>query len=286
MRLKVQKFDPNTLKPYRIIIMIGKRGTGKSTLIADILYHISQKVDFGVAMTPTEESCSMFREHMPESWIYNTFAANKLEQMLQLQRDLGKKNKIRHLFVVMDDCMYDKKILRGLCMRDLFMNGRHLKVTFLNAMQYIMDMGPDLRTQVDYVFALRENIISNKSKLHKYFFGMFDKYEDFSRVMDRCTENHGCLVLDNTAKTNNLEDCLFWYRASIDLPAFRMGKDIYWKMASQTRKSDDDIDREAEEQELIKRQELLDKKRGQRITCVEKHDTNGLVQDDVQLVIN
>ena len=118
--------------------------------------------------------------------------------------------------------MYDKKILRGLCMRDLFMNGRHLHVTFLNAMQYIMDMGPDLRTQVDYVFALRENIISNKSKLHKYFFGMFDKYEDFSRVMDRCTENHGCLVLDNTAKTNNLEDCLFWYRASIDQPEFKV----------------------------------------------------------------
>ena len=33
--------------------------------------------------------------------------------------------------------------------------------------------------------ALRENIMSNKSKLWKYFFGMFDRYEDFARVMDK-----------------------------------------------------------------------------------------------------
>ena len=39
---------------------------------------------------------------------------------------------------------------------------RHYKITFLNAVQYVMDLGPDLRTQVDYVFALSENIISNK----------------------------------------------------------------------------------------------------------------------------
>ena len=72
-------------------------------------------------------------------------------------------------------------------MRDLFMNGRHLSITFCNAMQYVMDMGPDLRTQVDYLFALRENIHSNKQKLWKYFFGMFNKYDEFNRVMEKCT---------------------------------------------------------------------------------------------------
>ena len=44
----------------------------------------------------------------------------------------------------------------------LLSHTRHYKITFLNAVQYVMDLGPDLRTQVDYVFALSENIISNK----------------------------------------------------------------------------------------------------------------------------
>eukprot|EP00967_Tisochrysis_lutea_P055514 scaffold69821_cov26-Tisochrysis_lutea.AAC.1 len=102
------------------------------------------------------------------------------------------------------------------------MNGRHMHVTFCNAMQYVMDMGPDLRTQVDYVFAFKENILCNKNKMWKYFFGMFEKFDDFQRVMDRCTDNYGILVLNNTSPTNKLEECIYWYRARADLPDFRM----------------------------------------------------------------
>ena len=44
-----------------------------------------------------------------------------------------KTKKQRSLFIIMDDCMYDKKILKGVGIRDLFMNGRHLSVTLCNA---------------------------------------------------------------------------------------------------------------------------------------------------------
>ena len=175
VKLRVRKFDTETLKPHRIIIVVGKRGTGKSVLQRDLMYHLAGKLDFGLAMTPTEETADTFREHMPDSWIYNNFSSAKLDTMLNMQRDLVKTKKARSLFILLDDCMYDKKILKGLGIRDLFMNGRHLNITLCNAVQYVMDMGPDLRTQVDYVFALRENIISNKNKLWKYFFGMFEK---------------------------------------------------------------------------------------------------------------
>lgn len=127
-----------------------------------------------------------------------------------------------------------------------------------------MDMPPDLRTQVDYVFCFKESILTNKMKLWKYFFGMFERFpgehitplppppsppahptsspaamgaSDFQRVMDRCTESHGVLVLDNTAPTTRIEDCVFWYKARIDLPPFRMGRDVYWRLAEQLAKT-------------------------------------------------
>ena len=34
----------------------GKAGTGKSTLMRDLMYHVKDKLDFGIAMSPTEES--------------------------------------------------------------------------------------------------------------------------------------------------------------------------------------------------------------------------------------
>ena len=264
-KFKVQRFDPSTLKPHRIIIVVGKRGTGKSVLLRDLLYHISKRVDFGLGMTPTEESAEMMRSHMPDSWIYSSFSASKLDHMLNVQRELVKKKAQRSLFVVMDDCMYDKKVLKGVGIRDLFMNGRHLNVTLLNAVQYVMDMGPDLRTQVDYVFALRENIMCNKSKLWKYFFGMFDRYDDFCKVMDKCTEDHGCIVMDNTRGTS-LSDSIFWYRADIDLPPFRMGKEVYWKLSDRYRRSQKEIDDMEDELDVL--DSVKEKKDAKRISVV------------------
>ena len=31
--------------------------------------------------------------------------------------------------------------------------------------------------------------------------------------MDQCTENYECLVISNNAKSNKLEDQIFWYKA-------------------------------------------------------------------------
>ena len=289
MRVQIQRFDPTKMKKHRTILMIGKRGTGKSTLLKDIMFHLHKNVDFGIAMTPTEESCEMFRCHMPEAWIYNSFNAGKLDQMLQMQRQLGKKNKQRDLYVVMDDCAYDKKVLKGVGIRDLFMNGRHLHVTLMYAMQYIMDMGPDLRSQCDYIFALRESIISNKQRLWRYFFGMFDKYEDFSRVLDRCTENHCCLVLDNTAKTSRLEDTIFWYRADLNHPNFPMGKPVFINMARKAAKTEGEIEHEEEQRLLLLRQAEREKKKSARITTIERKDEKGRViveEGGVELLVS
>tara|TARA_B110000046_G_C12891535_1_gene354586 strand:- start:42 stop:884 length:843 start_codon:yes stop_codon:yes gene_type:complete len=275
VRLNVKKFDTDTLKPHRIIIVVGKRGTGKSVLQRDLLYHLSDKVDFGMAMTPTEESAETFRQHMPDSWIYSGFSTVKMEQMLSMQRDMVKNRKARRLFIVLDDCMYDKKILKGVAIRDLFMNGRHLNITMCNAIQYVMDMGPDLRTQVDYVFALRENIISNKQKLWKYFFGMFEKYEDFAKVMDTCTADHSCMVMDNTTGSCNVDECIFWYKAELDLPEFQIGAEVYRKLSHQYMKSDDDKRRE-EMEDLAEIQQSHEPTR--RISTVQCEDKGSAQQ--------
>ena len=276
VKLRVKKFDPANIKPHRIIIIVGKRGTGKSVMQRDILYHLSKKVDFGLAMTPTEESAEMFREHMPDDWIYNGFSTSKLETMLTLQRDMVKTKKQRSLFIVMDDCMYDKKILKSIGIRDLFMNGRHMHITLCNAVQYIMDMGPDLRTQVDYVFAMRENIISNKTKLWKYFFGMFEKYEDFAKVMDKCTSNHGCLVMDNTTGSCNVEECIFWYKAQMNLPEFKIGKEVYWQLSDKYKKNKKDMEEEEYERMIVEK-EIANTSSKKRISMVQCEELDGTI---------
>ena len=40
-------------------------------------------------------------------------------------------------------------------------------------------------------------------------------FEMFCQVMDQCTENFECLVVNNNAKSNKLEDQVFWYKADL-----------------------------------------------------------------------
>jgi hypothetical protein len=77
------------------------------------------------------------------------------------------------------------------------------------------------------VFILRENVIQNREKLYKSFFGVFPTFDMFNQVMTSCTENYECLVLDNTSKSNKIEDCVFWYKAKVR-KNFRVGSPALW----------------------------------------------------------
>jgi hypothetical protein len=130
-------------------------------------------------------------------------------------------------FVLLDDCMYDKKMIRDPNIRGIFMNGRHWRLLFILTMQYCMDLPPDLRANIDFVFVLRENIVQNQDKLYKNFFGIFPDAATFREVMNSCTEGYDCMVLDNTSRSNKIEDCIFWYRAKPDRQ-FKIGSRELW----------------------------------------------------------
>ena len=58
--------------------------------------------------------------------------------------------------------------------------------------------------------------------------------------MDQCTENYECLVISNNAKSNKLEDQIFWYKASSHGP-FKLGSKEFWEL-SKNLGSDDEED--------------------------------------------
>lgn len=269
--ITVNEFNPKEMKKGRICLMIGKRGTGKSTLIRDIMYHMKGFIDQPLAMTPTEESVGMFEECMPESCVHTSFNPVVLDRLIHHQRQRGKKKlPQRDVLLVLDDMMFDKKVLKGQGVRDIFMNGRHLKITFINAMQYCMDMGPDLRSQVDYCFALRENIVSNRVKLWKYFFGGFENFEDFCSVFTACTSNNECMVIDNTVKSNNISDMIFWYKANINIGSYILGDRKLWYAHYKYYRTDEEMDNYQDTSG-----DPCDNKKSNRITHVSKTMADG-----------
>ncbi len=240
MSLQIKKFDPKIIENRRLsgagpatCVFIGKRGTGKSTLVADILYHC-RKIPLGIAISATEDGNAFYANYIPDIFIHSEYNKEVIQQVITRQKksiaeqdDKNKKDPKNDIFVLLDDCMYDKKMIRDPNIRGIFMNGRHWRVTFMLTMQYCMDLPPDLRTNIDFVFILRENIIENQDKLYKNFFGIFPHKETFREVMNSCTEGFDCMVLDNTSRSNKISDCVFWYRAKPDRK-FKIGNKNLW----------------------------------------------------------
>ena len=64
-------------------------------------------------------------------------------------------------------------------------------------MQYPLGIPPNLRTNIDYVFILRENYLSNRKKIWENYASMFPTLESFCSIMDQTTENYECMVMIN-----------------------------------------------------------------------------------------
>jgi len=120
------------------------------------------------------------------------------------------------------------------------MNGRHWKIMLVITMQYPLGVPPNLRTNVDYVFILREPYLTNRKRIWENYAGMFPTFESFCQVMDQTTENYECLVVDNNCKSNKLHDAIYWYKAEPH-GSFKLGSKEFWEL-SKDLGSDDEED--------------------------------------------
>ena len=242
MALRIKKFDPRTFTAGKIIFLLGRRASGKSHLMKELLYYMS-KPDLVVAMSPTRDSLNTFETFLPKTCIFDRFSQHVVDTIVTVQRELVKKNKKRTVLLILDDCIYQKGVLKSESMRYILWNGRHDHISLMCIVQYMMEVECGLRGNIDYVFAMREFAKNNREKLYKHFFCHFDKFDIFDKVMTACTENYKCLVLDTTVKSAVATDTVKWYKAAIETPPFKLCKSVYWKMSKKCLLSSDDIDR-------------------------------------------
>ena len=246
--MKKISFKPNENKGP-VCVLIGRRDTGKSFLVRDLLYY-HQDIPIGTVISGTEEGNGFYGTHVPKLFIHDEYNTAIIENILKRQRGVLKQMQKElaaykrttidpRTFVILDDCLYDNGWAKDKMMRLLFMNGRHWKIMLVITMQYPLGIPPNLRTNIDYVFILREPYITNRRRIYENYAGMFPTFESFCQVMDQCTENYECLVINNNSKSNKLHDQIFWYKADPH-GDFKLGSKEFWEMSKNLGSDDED----------------------------------------------
>jgi hypothetical protein len=244
----LKKFDMNMIKDRcemdsrksPMMVIIGKKDTGKSFLVRDILFQTQQYFPVGTVISATEIANEFFQNMVPSKLIHDKYKPEIVQNVIRRQAGIkqrrnddkkakgGSSNIDPRAFLILDDCLYDAKSwINEESTRFVFMNGRHIDLMTIITMQYPLGITPNLRTNVDFVFILRENILGNRRRIYENYAGMFPTFEMFCDFMDQCTENYECLVICNNVSSNRLEDQVFWYKAD-DHPPFRLCDSSLW----------------------------------------------------------
>jgi hypothetical protein len=240
--IRVRKYEPSRMPADATILFVGPRRTGKSTLVMDLLYHMRHKVFSTLVQTPTATTAEDLGKIIPWSCIHDDFNARQLETAISAQKQLvtterklaqkmGRKPERRILLVLLDDCMADPKNMKQKVIQDIFYNGRHYDMLFMNVQQYIMDMPNKLRANIDIVCCTYDNAPDNQERLWKYFFKTaFPALARFKAVYEKATKNFGALILDRTLRELPDSEKVFWYRAQCPAPSYRLGHISQWVM--------------------------------------------------------
>lgn len=241
--LVLRKFNMRKLAKDNIIVMIGRRRSGKSFCVRELLYFM-KTIPCGIVISRTEKMNRFYSSIIPDIFIHEEFNREILKNVIkkqekkcmQYQKKYGMKaykdkweKSGYNVFIIMDDMNYDTAWTRENIINEIFMNGRHYNILYILTLQYPVGIPPTLRTQIDYIFLFLENQPQNRKRYYNLYGGVIPTYKMFCNILDICTANYGCLVIDNGSKSLNLEDCIFHYRAK-DRGDFKVGSQKFWKV--------------------------------------------------------
>ena len=137
MTLELKKFNMReiTFKATEnkgpVVVLIGRRDTGKSYLVRDLLYY-HQDIPIGTVISGTEAGNGFYSTHVPKLFIHDEYNTAIIENILKRQKTVLKQIKKEmeaykrsnidpRAFVILDDCLYDASWAKDKLMRLLFM---------------------------------------------------------------------------------------------------------------------------------------------------------------------
>jgi hypothetical protein len=81
--------------------------------------------------------------------------------------------------------------------KNVIFNGMHYHLTNIVTTQLALNIPPDARSNFDYIFLFRDDVISNQKRLYEHYGGIFPDFNSFKQVYEQFTADGGCMVIKN-----------------------------------------------------------------------------------------
>jgi energy-coupling factor transporter ATP-binding protein EcfA2 len=211
-----------------VLFILGRRGSGKSTLAAHILATKRKRFTNGICVSATETVNPFWQQYIPSKYVFDKWDPRMVSKLLETQKKARVEGREPEpVFAIFDDLMFDRSFSHSPALKELVLNGRHSNVFVIVLAQYIFDIPPSIRGNVDFVFALQDNIVSNRQKIYEHFGGIFDDFHAFDQVMKTCTVSTDAMVLNQTKRSYDWTQVVSYFGAKPGI-RFRVGQPEDW----------------------------------------------------------
>ena len=197
------------LKPFKLemidaaslVVIIGHRQSGRSTLMKDILRHFRT---INVSDVIVDSDRDKYRRVVPAcSVLVNPDIESVLGGILQRQ----SKQNVSASLVMDNPPLYHGWQFQN-NMHRVLTAGPQLNLMRLFSLSYVRRLDEEVKANIDWIFVFEETIYLNKEYLY-VLCNCFPNRTIFDKVLEAVTKDYGCLVIDRRRNE------AFWYRAKL-----------------------------------------------------------------------
>ena len=242
---ELKEWDPETLRLDATVVAVGKRRTGKSFLFRELIWRQKDKFCCGCVISQTDELNHYWSKFFPKKYVYKRYDPEILQAIFRRQKKIinnkgltdAQKDKLAPYMIVLDDVISDPKLKFSEELTELFVAGRHYRISTFITTQYTFGITPVLRANTDLCFLFRCVQHNQREALKENYADALTKV-GFFNILDAYTEDNETLVVDTCPETPSLDplDSITWYKA-MDPPekSWKFGSKEFWEGAERGR---------------------------------------------------
>jgi hypothetical protein len=189
LELKYENFKKRLIlfKPVQDIYICGGKGTGKTTLVKDLLFH--KKSSFGLIIGD-------IKDYKDKDY------DNILDADFSILLDRNNKN---NKFCVIDTDINRMELSK---LREIYFNARHFSLSNISCHESYLGFTPNLRANIDCFCIFNGLSIKDRNKLYDEI-GLNVSKQEFNKILDNIPLYH-CLVIHITTSRD-----MFYFKAQI-----------------------------------------------------------------------
>lgn len=219
-------------------IMYGKRRSGKSLMLKDILSKIHTWFKEAYVFSETIDLQPDLFDYIPSNNRYNSFDQDKLQEIWNTQEKYMKhalisekdKSKLNRVLVIFDDVIQDPHIRSSQIFNRLYTAGRHNNFCVICLSQEVGGLGginKVSRRNSDLIFCFYMESEYDRNLIAEQFLAGQSKKIGKQLIVDITTPAYQCMVFDCTSTKHEYTDFVYTYTASTKVPKFMIGRNNY-----------------------------------------------------------